>query len=528
MKSKLTFVAATIAALVFVSSAVFASSTRMASMGLTGVEPMIQKDSTQWTWNPATITQFSPLLTVYWDQASNTAGGGKLLLKPVKNLDLYTLISADYNSDAFKGVTSAGDPAWNNMWNFGANTSWDVGAFLTAPTNAGLTNDYLADGAVDDNYLYDPATMNSATRGLIPLFFQQNLDARTQSDIAQNPFAAPPGTVLLAAQQLSTALSPLVAAQNIGSAVPPQLAVMMATATIAYKIKSMSYGVEGSFGYTESNDNSNLEWKVKAGAAVSITSSMSIDAAFCFGMPMMDASGKTTTVTAFGASTNSYTYKTDGAYDLYAYARFNWQVAETQNLHVYVRYDDADHTTFYEDDLESELKFMRRQHRLQFGVSDEMNFTKTSLVYVGINVIMDQHQYNYDGDFGGTAAYKLSGDTTSWYMTLNMGCDAQLIGGLSGRMGVVHDIMLYNEDNNADTEVAGSTSTYSYRTSASIGLAYKIGDLLIEGTVNKALFTSGPYFISGNSLAGGLSSSIALTYFFGQAPAAPAATNEEK
>ena len=120
MKSKLTFLAATIAALVFVSSAAFASGTRMASMGLTGAEPMIQKDSSQWTWNPATIALFPGLITVYWDSARNQSGGGKLLVKPIAGVEFYGLISADYCSTGYTAANASSEPLFPSLWHMGA------------------------------------------------------------------------------------------------------------------------------------------------------------------------------------------------------------------------------------------------------------------------------------------------------------------------------------------------------------------------------------------------------------------------
>jgi hypothetical protein len=491
MKSKLTFLAALVAALVFVSSAAFASGTRMASMGLTGVEPMIQKDSAQWNWNPATIALFPTLITVYWDSASNTTGGGQMILKPIHGVELYSRVSADYCSDAFKAVDAAGDPAWNHMWNFGAtNQAWDLTAW--GPNATDVATNLGIPGAL--------AGFTSTVQGGLPLFFAQNLPT---ADIAAGfPLGVP---------EFLAGVAPLLAAQNIASAVPPTLAVMMATMTLAYKINNMAYGVEASVGYTEENENSNLEYKVKVGAAVGITSSMSIDAAFCFGQAMTETSGRN----QFDATLGKFTYESIPlVYDLYVYARFNWQFAETQNLHVYVKYSGADHSTNYSDDLGTDLDFERTQHKLQFGISDEMNFSKDSLVYLGINVLMDQRISEYSGKFGGKYsplpassrnASKLASDTTAWSMALHMGAEGKIIGGLIGRLGVVHDIMLYDVDNDSDDIAVGSsarydTRTYNYRTTASIGLAYKIGQFMLEGTLNKALFTAGPNFISGNTM----------------------------
>jgi len=516
MKSRLTFLAAFIAALMLVSSAAFASGTRMGSMGLTGVEPMIQKDSTHWNWNPASIAFFNPLLTVYWDSANNTHGGGQMIMKPIKNVELYSRLSADYCSDALKGVDANGNPAWNNSWNFGAvDQAWDVGAWITANPGATAVNTALG-GAFTG--------ASNTTRGGLPLFFAQNLPGATSADVAT------PAAFL-------SQVAPLFAASNIASAVPPKLAIMMATSTWAYKINNMAFGVEGSFGYTESGENSNLNYIVKAGAAVGITSTMSVDAAFSFGQALLDASGRNALNSALG----KFTYETDPlVYDLYLYARFNWQVTETQNLHVYLKYTGADHMTNYSDDQGTDLDFERTQHKLQFGVSDEMNFSKTSLVYVGVNVTMDQQIYEYGGKFAGSYggasssrnATELSGDNTAWYMSLHMGAEGNLIGGLTGRIGCVHDIMLYDVNNDTDDYEVGSASKaaygeygYNYRTSAAIGLAYKIGQFTLEGTLNKTLFTTG---LTQGDTMDDLFGSLTFLYAFEAPAAAPAETNEEK
>jgi len=459
MKSKLTFLAALVAALFFVSSAAFASGTRMSSMGLTGADMMIQKDSAHWTTNPASIAYFPALITAYWDGGHNTHGGGKLLLKPVKNVEFYFLISADYNSDAFKGADDNNKPTWSNFWHM---------------------------GAYEDSGL--PAPYDS-----LPSFINNNT-----------------GLLLDAA--------------NISGSKPATLAVMMATMTFAYKINNMAFGLEGSFGYAGEDSDSALEWKVKLGTTIALSSSMSVDAAFCFGMPMLEQIGDN--------YHGEYTYESVNAYDLYAFARFNFQAMEHMLLHVFVKYIDADHSTNYTADNDTDIDFKRYQHKLQIGVSDEMNFSKSSLVYVGLNLNMDMQKYMYDGSIAGTSeAAKLSSDITAWTLKLHMGCEGTIIGGLKGSFGVVHDIMLYDVDNKNEVASAGDASyyddrEYNYRTDASIGLAYKIGQFLLEATINKGLFTTGPNFISGGSED--LSSSITLTYFFGETAAAPAETNEEK
>ena len=120
-----------------------------------------------------------------------------------------------------------------------------------------------------------------------------------------------------------------------------------------------------------------------------------------------------------------------------------------------------------------------------------------------------------------------------------MGAEGRIIGGLGARVGVVHDIMLQNVNNKTGAQTSGGTALYpdaehqyNYRTNVSLGLVYKIGNFTIEGTLNKALFTTGPYFISGQE--NDLSGSITLIYFFGGdpitggVPAGAAQQNEEK
>ena len=162
---------------------------------------------------------------------------------------------------------------------------------------------------------------------------------------------------------------------------------MMATATFAYTHNNISYGLEGSFAYCAEDSDSAMDWKVKAGVFAPITASMSVDATFSFGMPMLDQIGD--------FNGGKYSYVTDNAYDLYAYARFNWQAAETQNLHIFAKYSGFDHSTYYKQNAtDTTLDLIRTGHTLQIGFSDEMNFSKTSLVYVGLdfNMIMDKYQ----------------------------------------------------------------------------------------------------------------------------------------
>jgi len=441
MKSRLTFLAAFIAALMLVSSAAFASGTRMSSMSLTGVEPMIQKDTAQWAWNPATTALFQPLLSIYWDQSANTAGGAVALMKPISGVELYNRIWADFSSSAFLLSADSNVKAWDGT------TAW-----------------------------------------------LQGLGGNAQSTLITN-------------------------------STPPNLSVMMATTSFAYKINDICIGVEGSFGYTSQDSDNEYEWRVKAGAFIPLPKGISVDATISLGQPILEQQGN---------DGGKYTYETiPTAFDLYAYGRFNFQLSETQTLHLFAKYSFADHSTnFKQNASDTDIDFLRTAHTLQIGLSEEMNFSKTSLFYVGFNYKLYMNYNEYSGELNnvkipGASEYKY--DNTAHSLALHMGAEGQLIGGLTGRIGAIHNIVVHNVNNETDAQTSGqTTSLYSYTTSASLGLAWKIGQFILEGTLNKALFSSGPDCVSGSGLPEGLNLNVTVVYFFGAPAAAPAAANEEK
>ncbi|MDH5721594.1 MAG: hypothetical protein OEZ13_13385 [Spirochaetia bacterium] len=261
------------------------------------------------------------------------------------------------------------------------------------------------------------------------------------------------------------------------------------------------------------------------------------------------------------------TYTSNFLGDIYVNARISKKLSGNNMLHARLGLEFIDNTVEaaystnsaggvdgdigeYEDTIESS------EMNIRFGLSEEFNFSKSVMAFVGFDFIYNRTPANTNtglrswsitepvlgipttqssDDVANTPNANTETVNTALLMPIFLGMEAKVTDNVQGRLGLRSNIL--NNTPSSSTEITPGTSatpttvtqttTNSTHADAgstiSFGLSYDIEQVSVDWVVNQQFFLRGPYFISG---AGGwLATNFAVTYKFdgnkGGAPASP-------
>lgn len=231
-------------------------------------------------------------------------------------------------------------------------------------------------------------------------------------------------------------------------------------------------------------------------------------------------------------------YGDDGAMDIGASARINYQMTANHRVHFNLKYayinrsakgllsvsDQTDPTSnVYGTD-----KFERTGQDIQFGVSDELKVSDDMKAFAGFNVEVELFKNAYSGKDKiviGKNLNKYSRDSTIVRVPLIIGMQSKLTDNWTGRFGLVQSIYQPVTDSGKNTTNMGATTiptnisdNSTSSTTLNMGASYKLGNFSFDWLASVNLLVAGPYFVSGktwtNSDQTPMALAFAATYHF--------------
>lgn len=275
----------------------------------------------------------------------------------------------------------------------------------------------------------------------------------------------------------------------------------------------------------------NSQYTIKVGAEYRISDSMKVGVDLAYVAYVLKNKYSRTGATAAPLPVSDYNYerayKGDGAGDMAFGATFSMALSEKSKLHLDIHDKVINHSTKATDEYTNNItptastsyvdKYSRKANILEFGISDEINLSKDTLVYSGFlftNTACKFHFTSENKTANATILYNqhpVRYNSNGFTIEGVVGAESKLSENWTGRFGVTQmiyeaqpanntDLFKGTKNGDTDAEYANTRITNKMEkgstTDLAIGLSYTMGNVTVDWLGNVQLLIDGPNFIS--------------------------------
>ncbi|MFH0974700.1 MAG: hypothetical protein V1874_02835 [Spirochaetota bacterium] len=238
--------------------------------------------------------------------------------------------------------------------------------------------------------------------------------------------------------------------------------------TASFDMGRSAFGFNTSYSATKDNDATNQYARsvlnTNFGFLMEFSQGMSMDASLGVTRWHIDQTQSHDTV--YAADT----------YDFDAMVRFNMAISEISRLHIFGIAEKLDRS-----ETENHVEATDKYRIIRLGISDEMNITKTSLVYA--MALIGYQRESLPG-----------GPTKNRDVKVGAGVETNVFECLSARFGFNRMWYQYQKTSSQNDKSLEDQDGATF----SFGLGLRLGNVVLDWKIAKALLADGPYFISGN------------------------------